>query len=520
MRPVDFFDRGAEWFPDRDFLVDSSGRRTYRQSQLLTHRIAAAMMKSGFVAGGKAAVYAPNGARAFECVLGLMRAGGVWVPVNARNAAEENASLLHGFDVEFLFYHSSVESEVRVIKGRCPAILTYVCLDAKSDLAASDFAAGFDDWIADAPSGRVDVPEDPDAAIGIFPTGGTTGTPKGAVWGIRQFETQVASFFAAMPPRKVPIHLVAAPLTHAAGAFALILSSAGATHVVLPRAEPLLILEAIQRERVSYLYLPPTAIYMLLAHPRVREFDFGSLEYFMYGGAPMAVEKLRGAISAFGPVMAQTYGQMEAPGFCTYLSPSDHVAALASDEKRLASCGRATLLTRVGIMDDQGNLLPQGEVGEIVVRGGLVMQGYYKNAEATAQVSKFGWHQTGDLGCKDDRGYVYIVDRKRDMIISGGFNVYPSEIEQVLWSHAAVQDCAVIGVPDDKWGEAVKAVVELNPGASVQESELIALCKERLGGVKAPKSVEFWPALPRTAAGKVSKKNVRERFWGDRSRKV
>jgi acyl-CoA synthetase (AMP-forming)/AMP-acid ligase II len=171
-------------------------------------------------------------------------------------------------------------------------------------------------------------------------------------------------------------------------------------------------------------------------------------------------------------------------------------------------------------MDDDGNLLPRGERGEIVVRGNLVMKGYFNNPEATEEVSKFGWHHTGDIGILDEDGYIYIVDRKKDMIISGGFNVYPSEIEQVLWAHPAVGDCAVIGVPDDKWGEAVKAVIELKPGAAATEAEIIALCKEKLGGVKAPKTVDFIDALPRSAVGKVLKKDLRARYWVGRERTI
>jgi acyl-CoA synthetase (AMP-forming)/AMP-acid ligase II len=516
MRPIDVFDRGASRFPDRDFLIDTADRRTYRQSRVLTHRIAAALLRDNINPGDKAAVYSPNSARAFECVLGIFRAGCVWVPVNARNAPEENGRLLHHLDVRALFYHGSLENEVQVVRKLCPGISNFICIDA-----SSDFAASFDEWIADiSVDSHIDVAQDVSDVVAILSTGGTTGASKGAVWGLRQFETQIANFYAAMPPRTTPVHLVAAPLTHAAGAFALLLTAAGATHVVLPKVEPLLILEAIQRERVSYLYLPPTIIYMLLAHPRVRDFDLSSLEYLMYGAAPMAVEKLKDAIDVFGPVMAQTYGQMEAPGFCTYLSPTDHMSGLEENEKRLASCGRATLLTPVDIMDDNGKLLSVGEIGEIVVRGGLVMQGYYKDPQATADASRFGWHHTGDLGYKDEDGYFYLVDRKKDMIISGGFNVYPGEVEQVMWGHAAVQDCAVVGVPDERWGEAVKAVVELKAGATVSETELIKLCKERLGGVKAPKTVEFWPVLPRTSVGKVKKRDIRERFWADRSRKI
>ena len=200
---------------------------------------------------------------------------------------------------------------------------------------------------------------------------------------------------------------------------------------------------------------------MMLTEPNVREVDYGSLEYFIYSAAPMSVEKLKEALDIFGPVMAQAFGQVEAPLMCTALTPAEHIVNDPAQEARLASCGRPAMLTRVAIMDESQRLLDDGERGEIVVRGNLVMAGYYNDEAATAEAFAGGWHHTGDIGFRDRDGYIYIVDRKKDMIISGGFNVYPSEIEQVIWSHPAVQDCAVIGVPDEKWGEAVKAIVEL-----------------------------------------------------------
>jgi acyl-CoA synthetase (AMP-forming)/AMP-acid ligase II len=235
----------------------------------------------------------------------------------------------------------------------------------------------------------------------------------------------------------------------------------------------------------------------------------------------MSVDKLIEAIKVFGPVLTQTYGQAEAAMICTVFSPHDHVVALESNKRhRLTSCGKVAPLMRLEVMDDAGNILPRGERGEIVLRGGLVMKGYYKNPQATEEASTFGWHHTGDIGVIDEDGFVYIVDRKKDMIISGGFNVFPGEVEQVLWSHPAVQDCAVIGVPDEKWGEAVKAVVELKPGAAATADELIALAKDRLGGVKAPKSVDFTTALPRSPVGKVLKKDLRAPYWAGRERKI
>jgi len=282
------------------------------------------------------------------------------------------------------------------------------------------------------------------------------------------------------------------------------------------------IFESIERNRVSRMFLPPTAIYTLLADPAVRDVDYRSLRYLTYAAAPMSADKLLESIEVFGPVMAQTFGQAEAPMICTYLSPAEHVEAAADPAKlsRLSSCGRQSLVATVQIMGTDGQLLGPGAHGEIVVRGDLVMSGYYRNPEASEATRRTGgWHSTGDIGYRDADGFVYLVDRQRDLIISGGFNIYPSEVERVVWSHPAVLDCAVIGVPDEKWGEAVTAVVELKAGQAVEPQTLISLCKDALGSVQAPKSVIF-RALPRSDNGKVLKRVLREEYWSGRARRI
>ena len=516
MRLIDFFDRGVSLDPQRICLKDASVSRTYGDVQKRSYRIANALIAQGLRPERMAAVYSPNCAVAFECVIGILRAGGVWVPINARNVVPENAYILDNCDVEVLFYHSEFEANVAEFRRQCPKIRSYVCIDAEG----AD-APYLESWIGDAPATDPDVPARRDTLVSIFSSGGTTGRPKGVMWDNLVWETMIANFYVSMPCRKPPVHLVVAPMTHAAGGVGIMLMAAGATQVILPHFDAKALMEAIEREKVTHMFLPPTAIYVLLAHPDLRKHDYSSLEYFIYAAAPMSVERLKECVDVFGPVMAQTFGQAEAPMLCTYLSPAEHqVIGDARREKRLASCGRPTLLTPVEIMDDEGRILPRGECGEIVVRGNLVMPGYYKNPEATREVTFNGWHRTGDIGLRDEDGYVYIVDRKKDMIISGGFNIYPSEIEQVIWGHPAVQDCAVIGVPDDKWGEAVKAVIELKPNESASEAEIISLCKDKMGSVKAPKSVEFWESLPRSPVGKVRKKDIRERFWAGRARAI
>ncbi len=516
MRVIDYFDRGVALDPDRICLKDSDIARSYAEVQERNFRIANALIKLGVKPQAKGAVFSSNAVPAFECCLGMLRAGVVWVPLNAKNETKENSYILDNCDVEILFYHSSYESKVAEFATLCPKIRHFVCIDK-----AGGRGLYLEEIIKEEASTDPDIAGDQETLASIFSSGGTTGLPKGVLWTNRVWDAMVTAFYTTMPAKKPPVHLVVAPMSHAAGVLAILSMANGGTQVILPQFDAQMVAEAIEREGVTHLFLPPTAIYMLLSHPGVEKYDYSSLEHFIYAAAPMSVDKLKECLKVFGPVMTQSFGQAEAPMFCTYLSPEEHlVIGSNTKEKRLASCGRQTLQMRVRIMDDEGNLLPPNERGEIVVSGNLVMMGYYKNPEATEEVSTFGWHHTGDIGYVDDDGYVYIVDRKKDMIITGGFNVYPSEIEQVIWGHPSVQDCAVIGAPDEKWGEAVKAVVELKPGCTLEEEEVISLCKKALGSVKAPKSVEFWKTLPRTPVGKVRKKDIRASFWKEGERAI
>ena len=511
MRLIDYFDRGADLFPQRDCLHDGTRGWTYADVREVTHRVANGLLKTGLARGTKAAVYSPNHAMAYAALMGIARAGLTWAPVNARNAIEENLFILDNTDVEFLFYHSSFTGYLARIREACPKIKTFVRIDD----------AEFTAWLATFESVAPDLPDAPDDIAMLISSGGTTGRPKGVQISNRAIETLNSIFWACMPVTAPPVHLMVAPMTHAAGVCSFPLLPFGGTNIFMGTADPGAILAAIEKHRVTHIYMPPTLIYILLAHPDIGKYDYSSLRNLVYASAPMSVDKLVEAIKVFGPVLTQTYGQAEAAMICTFFSPEDHVAALETNKRyRLASCGKATPLMRVEVMDDEGRLLPRGQRGEVVVRGGLVMKGYYKNPQATEEVSTFGWHHTGDIGVIDEDGFIYIVDRKKDMIISGGFNVFPSEVEQVLWSHPAVQDCAVIGVPDEKWGEAVKAVVELKPGAAAAADELIALARDKLGGVKAPKSVDFVATLPRSPVGKVLKKDLRATYWTGHDRKI
>ncbi|SPS02398.1 class I adenylate-forming enzyme family protein [Cupriavidus taiwanensis] len=518
MAIIDFFDRGWQIDPNAAAYVMDEQVFTFEEVGTLSCRIANALLAAGMGRGKIGAVLGANHPTAWTCTLGLWRAGMAWMPVNPRGSTEENQQLLDGFDCEVLFFQKAFAPVVEAMRPKLPKVRLYVCIEE-----AAPGASGLPDWTAAQPANRPEVSYEPDDTIAVMPTGGTTGLPKGVMNTHRSFQAFCAQFMIACSYRadEKIVNLAAAPMTHTAGVLSLPCTARGGTVVVLTKPDPAALVEAIEKHRVSEFFLPPTVIYRLLDMPGIGEHDYSSLKYFICGAAPMSAEKLRRAMAVFGPVMMEAYGQTEAPGSIAIKRPEENFSGgEIADEARLLSCGRPGPLVRVVIMNARNEPLATGETGEICVRGDLVMKGYYKAPEKTAEAIIDGWLHTGDIGHIDADGYLRITDRKKDMVITGGFNVYPSEVEQVIWTHPAVQDCAVIGVPDATWGEAVKAVVELNPGMDVSGEELIALCKERLGSVKAPKSVDFVATLPRSPNGKVLKKDLRTPYWTAQNRSI
>ena len=516
MRLIDYFDKGARAFPQRVAVTYEGRDWSYEAFRGLTCRAARALDAVGLRPHSHVSICAPNHPFGLAAQYGAIRAGHVWMPVNARNSAIENVAVLRDLGADWLFFHSQFEDEVSRIRAAVPTIRGFVCLDR-----ALPGAPSFDEWCGGHAADHLDLAGSMDDVPVMLTTSGTTGRPKGVRLSNRSWEMVIASYQTAMPHDEPPRQLVVTPLTHQTGTFTTTMWSIGSTQVILPRTDPLSIMEAIEKFRITTVFLPPTLIYTMLSHPEVRRFDYSSLRYMMYGAAPMSVAKLNEALDVFGPVLVQGFGQSECP-IMSFLSVQDHVRALAEPtlRRRLQSAGRAGPYTCLAIMDDEGRLLPAEQRGEIVVRSTLVMQGYHQDAAATAAVSGHGWHHTGDVGYLDADGYLYIVDRKRDLIISGGFNIFPTEVEQVVMAHAAGNECAVVGVPHEKWGEAVLAVVELRKGAAVTAEELLDWCRERLGGVKAPKSLEFTDSLPRTATGKVLRREIRARHWAGRERAI
>ncbi|MFV0298127.1 MAG: AMP-binding protein [Hyphomicrobiaceae bacterium] len=518
MAVIDFFDRGWMINPEGPAYIMDGRSYSFSAIRDISCRIAQALLARGLQREAKVAVWSLNDPIAWTCVLGVWRAGMTWVPVNPRSSLEDNGHILDAFDCEVLFFQSSFAEAVAELRPRLARLRHAICID--EDLPDAPI---LNEFLDGQPVEPPRITYNPDDVVMLGATGGTTGMPKGVMNTNRNIATFLANYAATMTyrPGEPIVNLAAAPMTHTAGNMSLPTTARGGTVVILPRPDPMALMYAIENSRVTELFLPPTVIYNLLSHPAVKESDFTSLRYFMYGAAPMSIEKLREAIQVFGPVMVGGYGQMEAFASISYMSPEEHFidGRIASDQ-RLSSCGRPLPLTQVIITDDNNEPLPTGQSGEICVGGDIVMKGYYKQPDKTAETIIDGWLHTGDIGHLDHDGYLHITDRKKDMIISGGFNVYPSELEQVIWGHPAVQDCAVIGVPDDKWGEAVKAVVELKPGMAVEANELIALCRERLGGVKTPKTVDFMELLPRSPNGKVLKKDIRSKYWEKSGRTI
>lgn len=521
MRVIDFFDKAVESAPERIAFMDAESRYTYRAMQVISHRIALALARDGKTDCVRVAIYSPNRVEAFACILGALRSGCAWVPINARNSLEDNIEFMNLAQCEWLFYHSTFRANAAAMQQEVPTLKHLCCIDKSDRLVPS-----LHDWLAGTEGGVApDVPHDPHRVTAVLGTGGTTGRSKGVMWSHLTWETMIAqtAINLAEPAGTAPaVHLCVAPMTHAAGILSFMLLPVAPTNVILDKAEPLEIMQSIAQHRVTHLYLPPTVLYSMLAHARVRQFDYSSLRHFIVAASPVAPDKLAEAVDVFGPCMCQLYGQAEAPMVVSFLSRSEIVAAKADamQRNRLMSCGRANILTRVAIMNDAGELLPDGERGEIVLQGNLVAPGYFRDSEATAEASRFGWHHTGDIAYRDLDGFLYIVDRKKDMIITGGFNVFSAEVEGAINGHPAVENCAVIGVPDPKWGEAVKAVVVLKPGQNVTEQVLIDFVKQRIGSVKAPKTVEFWPELPRSPVGKVVKTKIRASYWAGNPRAV
>ena len=494
---------------------------TYRRLGSYGRRLSGALHREGIRKGDRVAFLMANCSEYVFTEYALARLGGIRVPLAAALGSEDHIYMMNHSGATTLVYHQDLAERVAAMIPSLETVTRFVCV-ANSSGDVADGHLHLQSLLAEADEAdTVAADVAPSDLVGIYYTGGTTGRPKGVMLSHTAWVNSVLLEMLELGIERNENFAYMTPLTHAAGVLLLpVLLRRGTAHI-MDGFDPDAFLTAVQDDGVTASLFVPTMIYALLDHPHRDDYDHSMLRSILYGAAPMAAERLKEAIGVFGPIFSQFYGQTEAPMMITALARQEHVVDDPAREKEIfTSCGRATVTTEVRLLDREGAEVEEGAVGELVARCINVMDGYYRNPEATTATLRDGWLHTGDLARRDEEGFYYIVDRAKDMIISGGYNVYPREVEDALFAHPAVQQAAVIGVPDDKWGEAVTGFVVLHDGAEAEPGQLIEFVKERKGSVMTPKSIELVDAIPLTNLGKVDKKKMRTPFWEDRERQV
>jgi acyl-CoA synthetase (AMP-forming)/AMP-acid ligase II len=518
MRLHDFLDYHAREHSDIDFAVLGDRHITYAEAAAETNRLANAFVSAGLEKGDRVAILSRNSIEYPLLFYGASKAGVVPVPLNYRMAAPEWVYIINDAQAKMLVASAAYVGVVDGFRSELKTVERFVAIDA-------DGPEGWDDygrWIADqspAPPDRV-VTDDDD--VYQMYTSGTTGHPKGAVLthhAVSSQFAQIAVVYSVTPGER---QLIVAPLYHAAAAItALATVCLGGCLYIQEDFNPIDVVRALSEERIVRTTLVPAMIQACLVFvPDIAERRYDDLRRITYGASPIAEETLRRAASVFKCEFVQGYGMTEATSSASYLLPADHERGLTDKPELLLSAGRPLVGTEIRIVDEDDNPVPNGTIGEIVVRGPQLMRGYWNLPDESAETLRGGWLHTGDAGVLDDEGYVYVQDRVKDMIVSGGENVYPRVVEDVLFQHPAVADAAVIGVPDEQWGETVKAIVVLRAEATATDEEIIDFCRDKLGGYERPRSVDFVRELPRNPTGKVLKRQLREPYWAGRRRRV
>ena len=494
MFPIDFFWRAAQRWPNRIAIDTPAGPIHYATLSARVKALAASLTALDPTLQSRVAICAGNSADHITALLAILACGKAWVPLNPKSTHPEIQRIINVTEPSIIILDAANQD---LLKG-APGAWIYTGMNSDPSARSMDELIHLHE---DAPQPSFELPLDAIQAIKF--TGGTTGAPKGVMQPYRAWMANITNQIQVWGFDEHERYVVAAPITHGTSTYIVPILAQGGCHVILDGAGAEVVRSAFRERHGTVCFMPPTLVYMLMALPNASRDDFPKLRRLIYGGAPMPPEQVRKVRDFFGPVLGTTYGQTEAPQILTVMRPEDF-----EDPNNWAAVGRPTWFSDVAIMSPEGKLLPTGEIGEVVARGDLLMNGYWRMPEKTAETIIDGWLHTGDRGLIDERGFLYLKDRLKDIVITGGFNVYPVDVENALSQHPAVHECLVFGLPNEKWGETVQAAVQLHPGKTADEAELIAFVRNLLGPVQTPKRVHFYESLPRSNVGKLLKSAV------------
>jgi fatty-acyl-CoA synthase len=522
---VETLRKALNFFPRKEAVVCGEHRWTYQEFDSRVNRLAHSLKRQGVEKDDRVAILHPNCHYFLEAYYGIAQIGAISVPINYRLSAKEIAFILQDSESKVLIVDPMFRKTVDAIRKEIPEVRRIIWTgDGKVSEGSRDLS-----YETVLHHERVHASPEPslqgEDIAQIYYTSGTTGRPKGVMLSHKNVSVHALGTIAELnlTDRDVWIHV--APLFHLADAWATwAITWVGGTHVLVREFDSKVVFETIEREKVTLTNLIPTMLNLMVKHPEVGKYDYSSLRVLLSGGAPIAPEVVRKIVETFKCDYIQTYGMTETSPYLTLSILKNHLRDLPYDDQlRFKSkTGREFVAVELRVVNELGEDVKRDEkeVGEIIVKGDIVTKGYWKLPEETQKAIKGGWLYTGDLAVMDAEGYVTIVDRKKDMILTGGENVYSTEVENTLYMHPAILECAVVGIPDEKWGEAVKGVVVLKPGEKATDQEIIQFCKDKMTHYKAPKSIDFIDVLPRTGSGKIYKKSLRDKYWEGYDKKV
>jgi|APSaa5957512535_1039671.scaffolds.fasta_scaffold12361_4 acyl-CoA synthetase (AMP-forming)/AMP-acid ligase II len=505
--------------PDHPLAELGTTTIDYAAADVLANRFANSLSALGLVKGDRIAYLSKNSIELIIMYYGCSKAGVIPVPLNYRLAPRECLYIVNDAECTAMFSETEFVSGLETVRDEMSTVKHFICVGSEQPINTWQ---PYQDWLgADSTHPKVAI-SDAEQVYQMY-TSGTTGNPKGAMISHRNVtqNIQMAILHGEMGVA-ADRNLIVAPLYHAAAAVtAMCMVAMGSTLVILAEFDPVNVVNAMEAEKITMSTLVPAMIQACLVNvPDLAERDLSSLRRITYGANPIAKETLQAGMEKFACDFNQGFGMTELTCLATSLTPDVHRQAVAGDSGLLLSAGRAVAGTEMIIADENDNEVPRGTVGEILIKGPHVMMGYWKKPEATEKTLKGGWMHTGDAAYMDEDGFIYIQDRIKDMIVSGAENIYPAEIESVLFEHSAVADAAVVGIPDEKFGEAVLAFIVLKEGEEVTAEAIDVFCRERLAGYKVPRKVEFIDIIPRNASGKVLKRSLREPYWEGVERRV